>query len=957
MSLLYNVPVLTVDYETYYAPPEFSLSSMQTDAYCLDPRFEIILVSVTAPNGRQMWFSGTKMETQAWLLQFPWAECAFLAHNTLFDGFIHRQVLGLPSPKLWLDTLGMSRALFPYLPSHALKAVAAYIGVGEKGTEVEDFKGYRRANFTPEQLGRYAGYCQNDGAITKAAFDVMVSGGVTVDDAKQVLGDKRSPQRPPFPDQELALIDQRIRMFVDPLLQLNEVKLQKYYDDTIERKRKLLEHPLLILGDVPVDKATLMSNDKFAAALEAMGVSPPMKKSKATGKMTYAFAKTDEGMTDLEEHESPEVQALVAARLGNKSTIAETRALKFVETAQRRRGWPVYMNYWGAKTTGRDSGGNKINCFTPDVEVLTPSGWKRFDEWADEPIMQWEPNRSMTFVNSPKIIREHQGPIVRIDSCFVSGGFTEDHRLVQFTAAGLVKDHTAGWVASHSGLDGIPTGGFWVGASESVFTPDEARLMVAIAADGTVRPNGEIWFGFRRERKIERIQELFLKTATEFKRFEYPPQAGHKGDHNTVRFTIKGGRFSKGFGPWLLRLSKYALQAVVDEFRYWDGATHPNGQPGFSSSEKDQIEWLTTALHLCGRAAVVKKAKNKEQYQFYQRKSPTTSINTATDVWTRHDYVGQVYCCSVPSTYVLVRHNGKIFVSGQCLNLPNRGADRVIRESIEAPPGYVLVVGDSSNIELRVNFTLAGQTDLLQKVVAYDQMGKAATSDLYCDFASQIFGRPVGKDDEKDRFVGKTGELGLGYGCGAFTFGNMLRVQGGLKLDEAELQRIIDLYRDTHQAVKNSWHRMDKKILPAILNGQEGVPVDVNGWLVTDDRQGYSIPGLLGVQYHSLKKDDEGSWVYQQGRLWPYIYGGKAWENVCQHVARQIVMWQGARVGLKYPVVLEVYDEIVAVAREDEAEKCRDWMQECLMLAPKWCRGAIPLNGKVGIGKTYGDAK
>lgn len=77
----------------------------------------------------------------------------------------------------------------------------------------------------------------------------------------------------------------------------------------------------------------------------------------------------------------------------------------------------------------------------------------------------------------------------------------------------------------------------------------------------------------------------------------------------------------------------------------------------------------------------------------------------------------------------------------------------------------------------------------------------------------------------------------------------------------------------------------------------------------------------------------------------------------CQHVARQIVMWQAARVGLKYPVVLAVYDEIVALAREDEAEACRDWVQECLMLAPKWCRGAIPLNGKVGIGDTYGDAK
>ena len=54
------------------------------------------------------------------------------------------------------------------------------------------------------------------------------------------------------------------------------------------------------------------------------------------------------------------MQALVAARLGVKTTIAETRALKFVETTKRGP-LPVYLNFWGAKTTGRYSGGNSIN--------------------------------------------------------------------------------------------------------------------------------------------------------------------------------------------------------------------------------------------------------------------------------------------------------------------------------------------------------------------------------------------------------------------------------------------------------------------------------------------------------------------------------------------------------------------------------------------------------------------
>ena len=36
------------------------------------------------------------------------------------------------------------------------------------------------------------------------------------------------------------------------------------------------------------------------------------------------------------------------------------------------------------------------------------------------------------------------------------------------------------------------------------------------------------------------------------------------------------------------------------------------------------------------------------------------------DEISEEDYEGQVWCVSVPSTYVLARRNGKMFVSGNC---------------------------------------------------------------------------------------------------------------------------------------------------------------------------------------------------------------------------------------------------------------------------------------------------
>ena len=66
-----------------------------------------------------------------------------------------------------------------------------------------------------------------------------------------------------------------------------------------------------------------------------MGVEPPTKLSPATGKETWAFAKSDEGFKALADYPDERVQALVAARLGTKSTLEETRTERFIGIAKR----------------------------------------------------------------------------------------------------------------------------------------------------------------------------------------------------------------------------------------------------------------------------------------------------------------------------------------------------------------------------------------------------------------------------------------------------------------------------------------------------------------------------------------------------------------------------------------------------------------------------------------------
>lgn len=92
------------------------------------------------------------------------------------------------------------------------------------------------------------------------------------------------------------------------------------------------------------------------------------------------------------------------------------------------------------------------------------------------------------------------------------------------------------------------------------------------------------------------------------------------------------------------------------------------------------------------------------------------------------------------------------------------------------------------------------------------------------------------------------------------------------------------------------------------------------------------------------------------GEQGPFIVHN-CFENYCQHVARQIVMWQTARINERYPVALSVHDEAVCVVKESEADAARAYMEECLSLAPPWCRGQIALACETGVGPSYGDAK
>jgi DNA polymerase len=321
--------IITIDFETYY-DKEFSLSKITTEEYVRDPRFEIIGVGVKVNDEKTRFFSGEHELLRQQLLRYDWDNSMVVAHNAMFDMSILNWVLGI-KPKAIADTLSMARAVHGTEVGNSLAKLVKYYNLGEKGDEVINALGIRRTDFPIHQLKMYARYCVNDVDLTYDLFLTLL---------------------PMFQKVELKLIDLTVRMFTEPVLRLDVPVLEQHLVHVKKRKQNLIDN-------TTTDLDNLMSNQKFAKLLEELGVEPPMKISLTTGRETLAMAKSDEGFKALAEHPDERVQLLVAARLGNKTTLEETRTERLLGIASRGL-IPVPLSYYAAHT-GRWGGADKLN--------------------------------------------------------------------------------------------------------------------------------------------------------------------------------------------------------------------------------------------------------------------------------------------------------------------------------------------------------------------------------------------------------------------------------------------------------------------------------------------------------------------------------------------------------------------------------------------------------------------
>ena len=330
------------------------------------------------------------------------------------------------------------------------------------------------------------------------------------------------------------------------------------------------------------------------------------------------------------------------------------------------------LGYWVGGTdvdtgaTNRKLGsdmGNSITggglCLSGDSQFLS-SDYKWYDikDWKEgQKVAQWN-NGKLEFVYPNKYIHNDKWWLIHIyNQSKLSMCLTPDHEMLIETSKGNLIKKRAKEIADKL-QDGKGNSGKiihnFVYENEKTTSnfPSEnyLRLQVSFCADGTII-NGKKWKGrirVKKQYKKERLREL-LK-GTEYKE------------------TIDNDYSIFWVNPTLLNKSLYECfknedwNILYDEIYKWDG---DEKRKLFRTTKKEDADFIQFVIASFGKVATITKTKNC--YNVNELKSTKTGLRkTKSSQYDVKYKQGESYCFNVPSHNLIIRHNDRIFITGNC---------------------------------------------------------------------------------------------------------------------------------------------------------------------------------------------------------------------------------------------------------------------------------------------------
>ena len=939
--------ILTVDFETRWDSAEYTLSKMTTEEYIRDPRFKAFgcCFHELGSDEPVVWVGHRHLPK--YFDSIDWSRTAVLAHNAQFDVAIMSWRYGV-KPAFIFDSLSMARAVRGVEVGNSLAKLAKEFELPEKGRAVHSTDGLQELNGTIER--ELAEYCKHDVFLCEEVFKRLSVG---------------------YPKSELRLIDMTLRMYTNPLLELDNEMLEDALTDEREKREGLLRR-------IGVDEAELASNQRFAEILTSFGVSAPMKRSKTTGKQTLALAKNDALFQALLHGDNEDIAALCEARLKVKSTTERTRAQRFLDIS-KRGALPVPLSYYGAKS-GRwtASKGSAIN-----MQNLKRGSFLRKAIMAPEGHMivvgdlsQIEP-RVLAWLSDYEdmllIFRQGGDPYAAFGSqMFNIPGMTKDSHpdlrqsaksalLGCFGADTLVLTNR-GWlpIVQVQATDTVWDGEEWV-CHQGVVPQGEKEVVTGLGVSATLdheilTEHGWVEWGAVLARGTLLRSALSLASL--------PVSAGTARqlvDSILLCSAPAGGRGSSTVITLLQGALHAAMPALKERLSKLDG-----NEKGTSLSALIDgiVSDCWTALVPSSSDAQTRTVPCTPTMEGVELRFTQNGLRTALRSYaTSFGLMGGTPLSFnwIESTISGGTSRETCASSHAASTCPTSGASQ---PEMWKPFGSVLQYSkqrmqtyDIAYAGPRNRYTvLTERGPIIVHNCGYGLGWAAFAAQLLVGF---LGAPPVRYDKAFAKKLGVNSIYIQKFLDNPDNYKKLLEIPHTCTLEELLIhcvaaKKIIDIYRSTAWPVVAFWDLMGSMLTRALAGGEEVV------YKCLTFRKGeIELPNGMRLLYPDLRqvKDEETGqlqWVYGEDAT--KLYPGKITNNVTQALAR-IVMTDGMlRVDKRLPVAGTVHDELIAIAPQEEAEDAKTWVLAQMTLPPKYMPG-IPLAADGGVHRRYGLAK
>lgn len=250
-------------------------------------------------------------------------------------------------------------------------------------------------------------------------------------------------------------------------------------------------------------------------------------------------------------------------------------------------------------------------------------------------------------------------------------------------------------------------------------------------------------------------------------------------------------------------------------------------------------------------------------------------------------------------------------------NIPIRSEEgRKIRQAFIAPPGWLLLSADYSQIELRL---VAHVADIAALKQAFHE-----GADIHAITAAQVFGVPIEGMDPMVRRQAKAINFGIIYGMGAFGLASQLGIPVG------EASRFIEAYFARYPEIRAYMERTKEEA----------------------KRQGY-VTTLFGRRCAVMGLDDKnpgGKGMAERAAINAPIQGGAA-----DIIKRAMIRLPGAlkKAGLQAKLLLQVHDELVLEVPEAQAQETAGLVKSVMEGAAEL---SVPLIVETGLGPNWAQA-